>query len=462
MLVRQPRTLKLVNSLGGLAMALAALHFFVVPTASAAGASLKISPTSGTFEVGSTFDLSFIVDTGGESVNAVEANIKFPADKLQIVNPAASTSFISIWVTAPTFSNVDGTLRFQGGLPSPGIKTSAAVISTVTFRVRAPGTARIAYQPDSKVLRNDGEGTNILSSTTSADFVLKTPPPAGPIVTSPSHPNASDWWNNPNVIFAWQPLEGGRGYSWAFDQNPKTTPDETAETTATTVTVKADADGLWYFHLRGLTGSWGGTTTVAVQIDTTPPAAFTPEFDTDLLTTEETGTLRFLTTDAASGLDRYEVRQVRLGAAGSNTLFIETISPYIVSGLEAGDYRYIVRAFDRAGNVQEGQAELTVVAGGIPFYARVPLLRNPAVANGVIIGLGVLLTLAVGSLIYRRLRIRSSFRRDLAALERDARKKAEALQHELQDLRQAQDTIQKNLTESSRPLSGPTNQPPTP
>ncbi|MBI3571908.1 hypothetical protein HY091_00015, partial [Candidatus Kaiserbacteria bacterium] len=136
----------------------------VVLDAAAAGAALTISPTAGTYEVGALVDVSFIVDTGGQSINAVNADVLFPADKLQVVNPAASTSFISLWVTAPTYSNADGTINLQGGLPNPGIKTSAGVISTVTFRIKAAGPATIRYAPSSKVLLNDGQGTNILSS----------------------------------------------------------------------------------------------------------------------------------------------------------------------------------------------------------------------------------------------------------------------------------------------------------
>lgn len=423
--------------------------------AAAEGASLKISPLTGTYEVGGTVDVSFLVDTGGDAINAVQADIVFPPDKLQVVNPVASTSFISIWVTAPTYSNTDGTIHFQGGLPNPGIKTSGGVISTVTFRIKSPGSATLRFSPTSQVLRNDGQGTNILTSSGTATFKLNNPPPAGPLVTSPTHPDNNQWYNNPQVQFTWQPVEGATGYSYSFDQTDKSTPDQAVDTAVSSASVKATTDGVWYFHVRAFTDAWGGTTSYAVKIDASPPAAFTPKLDSTLITIQDSTTLRFLTSDGASGIDHYEVRQVTIGAKqASNTLFVEASSPYVVNPLPAGKFQFQVRAFDRAGNSSDGTVELTVTAGGLSFFARVPFLQNPAVANGALIGLSLVVLATTGTLLIRRLRLRTTFQHDLAALEKDARKKAAQLQHELDQLREAQLTVQQNLQAVS-PAGGP-------
>ena len=350
-------------------------------------------------------------------------------------------------MTAPTYSNSDGTIHFQGGLPTPGIKTSGGVISTVTFRIKAAGKATLRYAATSRVLLNDGAGTNILTSTSTAEFTLKIPPPAGPVVTSPTHPDTNAWFNNPEVQFQWEVTEGATGYSYIFDQSSKTIPEEKITTTATAVTVKATGDGVWYFHVRAKTDTWGGVTAFPVQIDTTPPAAFTPAFDKKTLTIEDIPTLRFVTTDAASGIDHYEVKQIATGAPTSqvNTLFVEISSPYTIAKLPAGDYEFIVRAFDRAGNNTDSSAKLTVIAGGLPFYARVPFLRNPAVANIALITLALLGLLTGGTLVIRRFRLRSVFQHDLQALEKDAKKKSEVLERELAELRQAQRLVNQDL-----------------
>lgn len=419
----------------------------------AAGANLKVSPPSGSYEVGGLVDVAFILDTGGEAVNAVQADIIFPADKLQVVNPVASTSFISIWVSPPSYSNTSGTIHFQGGLPNPGIKTSAGVISTVTFRVKSSGKAAITYAPTSKVLRNDGEGTNILASTSSADYTLKLPPPAGPIVTSPTHPDTDRWYSNRDIQVQWVAADGAVGYSYSFDQNLQQEPDDTVDTTTTNAHLKATGDGTWYFHLHAKTNVWGGSTTYPVQIDSTPPAAFKAELDKKLITTEEKGTLRWLTSDAVSGIDHYEVKQVNLSdvATGTNTLFIEATSPYIIPPLDAGQHEFIVRAIDRAGNSTEGTVELKVVKSGLSFLSRVPLLGNPAVANAAVITLASLVLLGAGLLILRRFRVRATFERDLAALEKDARKKSDVIQKELDQLRRAESIMEQRLIAATPP-----------
>lgn len=422
------------------------------PTSLAEGASLKISPASGVYEVGGLVDVSFVVDTGGQAINAVQADIIFPADKLQVVNPVASTSFISLWVTAPTYSNTDGTLHFQGGLPTPGIKTSGGVISTVTFRIKASGKATIRYAPTSRVLLNDGAGTNILTSSGSSEYTLKIPPPAGPVVTSPTHPDSNAWFNNPQVQYQWDVIDGAVGYSFIFDQSSKTVPDDVVDTTATAVSVKATGDGVWYFHIRAKTIDWGGITSVPVQIDATAPASFTPKFDNGTITIEDTPTLRFVTSDAASGIDHYEVKQVTTtkDAPHVASLFVESSSPHVLSKLSAGTYEFIVRAFDRAGNSVDASTKLNVVASGVSFYSRVPFLQNPALANVALLILGILAATLLIIMIVRRVRIRSTFRHDLAALEHDAIKKTQALEKELAELRRAQQLVNQNIGEVSQ------------
>lgn len=317
----------------------------------------------------------------------------------------------------------------------------------------AAGRAAIRFAPTSRVLLNDGAGTNILTSSGSADFTLKVPPPAGPVVSSPTHPDTNAWFNNPQVQFQWDVVEGATGYSYVFDQSSKTVPAETIGTTASAVGVKATSDGVWYFHIRSKSDTWGGVTTVPVQIDATAPASFSLKFDKATVTVEDSPTLRFVTSDAASGIDHYEVKQVTTtdGAPQVASLFVEANSPYTLGKLPEGTFEFIVRAFDRAGNSIDASTKLSVVASGLPFYASVPFLRNPAVANIALIVLGVLVLGLVVSMVLRRVRIRSTFQHDLTALEHDAIKKTQALEKELNQLRQAQQMVNENISAATPP-----------
>ncbi|MCK5085486.1 hypothetical protein KAK05_02125, partial [Candidatus Parcubacteria bacterium] len=48
---------------------------FRAPNVEASGASLYLSPDSGTFNVESTFDVSIFINTGEENINAVRADL---------------------------------------------------------------------------------------------------------------------------------------------------------------------------------------------------------------------------------------------------------------------------------------------------------------------------------------------------------------------------------------------------
>ena len=72
------------------------LAFGIFAVSKAEAATLSAGPTTGTFTVGSTFDVSLFLDTEGKPVNTIAAFLSFPADKLQLVSPTTGKSIISI------------------------------------------------------------------------------------------------------------------------------------------------------------------------------------------------------------------------------------------------------------------------------------------------------------------------------------------------------------------------------
>jgi len=343
-------------------------------TVRAAGASLYLSPNSGTFFVGSTFDISVFVNTGGENVNAVQIDIKFDPAKLQVASPTAGKSFIEVWVAQPTYSNLKGEMTFIGGLPSPGINTTAGLVSTVTFRAIVPGQTTILFSDTSKVLRNDPEGTNILTSMGRGTYSLVIPPPEGPKVFSSTHPDTNKWYKDNNPTFCWEKEEGVTDFSYSFDQDPMGIPDNVSEGGQTCVSLSDVKDGIWYFHIKAKKAEvWGGTSHYLVQIDTTPPAAFTPNVEPSQKTTEKQPLVSFITTDALSGISHYELKSIDLTPERKEEVvgfFREVVSPYKLPPLEIGKYLVIIRAYDVAGNFREGKAEIEIFPKGISLAKR--------------------------------------------------------------------------------------------
>lgn len=364
-------------------------------------AKLFLSPSTGSFLVGSTFDVSIIVDTGDSSINTVKADLSFPADNLQIVTPSSGKSFISLWLEQPAYSNTAGTISFAGGIPE-GIKTSSGIISTITFRVVKSGEAIVRILPYSSVLAHDGKGTEILSRVINGRYILKPKPPKGPKVFSETHSDETHWYNNNNPVISWEKETGVTNFSFILDSYPQTVPDNTSEGKETTKSYEDLADGLWYFHIKAKKeGVWGASSHFLLRIDTTAPASFEPKVE--FLTAAIIGRafVSFFTTDALSGIDHYEVTVIdRTEPPLGAPVFIEAESPYQLPKFISGNLRVTVRAIDGAGNVRDEYVD----ANYSPTF--LSMLEN----NIAIILLGILILIS-GYLVFR-------FRSDLRVLNR--------------------------------------------
>ena len=334
--------------------------------------SLYLVPAGGTYVVGDTFTVSLYVNTAGETINAIEANLTFPPDKLQVVSPSSGRSVIELWLGQPSYSNSAGTLSFIGAIPNPGLNVSQGLVSTITFRAKQTGRAVIDFSADSKVLLNDGFGTPVLGKKSGAILDLVLPPPQGPTVVSTSHPDQSRWYSVSSVVLSWSGEPTAHAYSFVLDDEPITIPDNTAEGAAESVSFADVADGVHYFHIKARRGNvWGGTTHFVARVDTSPPAQFPITILPSNYTSVDRPIVEFTTTDGDSGVSFYEVKVVGLSAGKDTTadqqpFFVEAASPYLPQ-LTPGKYEVIVRAHDAAGNVQEAKSNVQVLTPGLGF-----------------------------------------------------------------------------------------------
>jgi hypothetical protein len=93
--------------------------------------------------------------------------------------------------------------------------------------------------------------------------------------------------------------------------------------------------------------------TVDILIDTTPPLEFTPTADPGTWTQNTQPEISFETTDATSGISRYDVK------VGGDE-FVNKISPYMLPPLADGIHTITVRAYDLAGNYREESVKVYV------------------------------------------------------------------------------------------------------
>ncbi len=340
------------------------LFFLTTSLAQASGASLYLSPNSGTFYVGNTFDVSVLLNTEKNNINALKVDLEFDHRKLQVVNPATGTSFISIWAVPPFYSNTEGKMSFQGGIPSPGINTSSGSALTITFRAIEPGETTIRFLDSSKVLLDDGKGTDVLSFLGNGNYVISLPPPEGPTVSSSTHPDQNKWYKNNNITLFWNKGDENIDFSYTIDTNPQGLPDDESEGNKSSVSYSNLEDGIWYFHIKSKKDNdWGGITHYLAKIDSSSPASFDIEVSPSAKTSFSQPIISFITTDAFSGVNYYEVKIVDITIDRKDkkeAFFIETASPYQLPILGIGKYLVIVRAYDKAGNWQEKSVEIEI------------------------------------------------------------------------------------------------------
>ncbi|MES3005313.1 MAG: cohesin domain-containing protein [Patescibacteria group bacterium] len=191
---------------------LAILVFIFLPLITNAQATMSVSPSVGTYEVGEIFSTLVNLNSGGQSINAGMAQINFDNTRLEVVSLGYSQSIFSLWTENPSFSNIAGNIKFGGGVPSPGFTGASGGILRITFRAKATGQAPVNFMSGS-VLANDGQGSNILDSMRGSIFTVTpatTPAKVQTPVVAPDEGEATPAPLSAPVITNWpEKLEAG-------------------------------------------------------------------------------------------------------------------------------------------------------------------------------------------------------------------------------------------------------------
>ncbi len=130
-----------------------------------------VIPPKGQYKLGEIFSMNIEVDNLKNSINAIQADLKFDPKKIEVVNISTKNSFANIFIQKES-NNTKGYVRLTGGLPNPGWRGARGLFGTVYFKAKQSGLVTIAYLPTSLVLANDGHGTNLLKSRPSVSYLI--------------------------------------------------------------------------------------------------------------------------------------------------------------------------------------------------------------------------------------------------------------------------------------------------
>lgn len=364
------------------------VSFFIFTGATARAATLYFSPASGKLGVGVTFTVSVFVNTQNEAINNAEAAINFPTDLLSAISASQGGSIFSLWVQPVTISNSAGTITFNGGLPTPGYTGASGKILSAVFKVKKSGAASLNFSSAS-VRANDGKGTDILSSASTAQFTLgeivpsapseprpaptappvKSNTPAAPEISSPTHPDPTKWYSTNDTTLIWPLPSGITQTRTLLGQTPTAVPTVTYTSPISSKEIEDIEDGQWYFHvqLRNANG-WGQIAHFPIKIDTQRPSLEFNEIPREDLTSPKVK-FSFAASDETSGIDQFEVQidnaQPQIWRDDGNHI-------YETSALDPGRHTLIVKVFDKAGNSVADSIEFNIAAINPPEITDYP------------------------------------------------------------------------------------------
>lgn len=320
---------------------LLALGIGFCPTHGVRAAILSAYPDHRTVSLGETFTVDIRLNSEQEVINAVTTTIIYPKDLLELVSVSRGGSFLTLWPVEPTIDANSGTVTLTGGIPNGSYVVDGKIL-TLTFATKDSGGVEVKFDTSiSQVLLNDGLGTPAKITLNSG--IYKIDALNFTTITSPSHPDENAWYRNRNVTFEW-PTTKNAEYSYAMSINPDEVPDDTAERTNGQATFENVADGTNYFILkeRQQNQAWQVIGRRRVQIDATAPESIIASINQDNTVLVGQYYLAFNTTDAASGIDHYDIVE-------NDTTYSNVTSPFILKKQDPDGW-LTVTAYDRAGN----------------------------------------------------------------------------------------------------------------
>ncbi len=229
--------------------------------------------------------------------------------------------------------------------------------------------------------------------------------PDAPVVLSTQFPDQEKWYRSSDARFAW----GLPGYITAVSAElsnvPDVEPQQTYRPPISELTIKAAdlKEGTQYLlvQFRNVE-KWGRYTAYKLMIDDTPPEPFRVGLTTHL--GEQRGVVAsFAAEDKLSGVAHFGVS---LNQGPEHRVSVdEARRGYFLPIDGAGEQRVSVRAYDRAGNIQESSAAVVTLPPVTIDFSRDPAGYAAAEPASILVAIMSLLTLLMFSyMVYERQR----------------------------------------------------------
>jgi hypothetical protein len=146
-----------------------------LPTLPIKVASFFLLPPTQSLKIGETLSIDIMLDTDLKPVTAISALLIYDNLLLELYSIETADSDFPIAV-----ENIvqNGEIKIVRGKPTPGIDDTSALIATLNFHTRNAGKAQISFDITndknslSKAIKDDGEGTNILTHALNSTYTI--------------------------------------------------------------------------------------------------------------------------------------------------------------------------------------------------------------------------------------------------------------------------------------------------
>lgn len=288
---------------------------------------------------GETFDVSVYINSDGSAINSAEGSLSFPTDLVSVVSVSNAGSIFPIWVEQPAYSNTNGSISFNGGVPNPGFSGSRGYVAKVTFKAKKAGSAAIAFS-SGNIYSNDGSGTDVLKKKGAVSVSIGKPavvpvlepvkPEEKPIIPAvqkdeiiqpvpakntalPPMPNVSsenladgnEWFTTKNITLDWDVPSGVTAVQFSLTGKEDSIPTSIYSPAVNFTKIVNIANGVSYFHIRFKNSAgWGEVLHKKIMVDTILPGEVT---GSSVVNANGLISLTAKSSDIHSGIEKYEV-----------------------------------------------------------------------------------------------------------------------------------------------------------
>lgn len=319
--------------------------------------TLSFRPNSSIIDQHTEARIAIILETGGEQINAVESVVNYDPAKIIVREVVMDRSFCDPELTIEKSINARlGKVVIACIVPGQGFSGERGVIGEMIIQPRKAGDFVLSFNPDTKILANDGLGTDVLRTAANSSYQvleLSDYSPGSGVLTSPrvyseTNPNSESWYATKEVKFFWNQQRKGDRFRYAFNDLPNYTPKLDPVSDHNFVSLPVISDGIYYFHLIvERDGLIAPTVHYKVKIDTTAPPKPIIKASGRKVKAGEVVRFEFYNQDEQPSYQNGFYVSLDEGT------FLPVLAQLNIPFIESGRHTITLRVFDNAGNFSE-------------------------------------------------------------------------------------------------------------